>query len=604
MKTSLNIGACLAALIIPLTSLAASKPPADDIGKDVVVPVEKNGEKKVLLIGLDGVQLEQMQQIATPNMDRLIVKKAYTGGITGTASEQGTSSGPGWSTILTGVWANKHGVTSNGSGLANPQFPSIFKRLRLELPDAKIASVVNWSQPNTRYFPNDVVTNDLTLSGLSDDAVTNKGVELIQSGYDFIFLHIDDPDGAGHSHGFGSQYSASVKTADNQVGQLLNAVDQSPHDWLVLVTTDHGRQPVSGRNHGNQTKEEKTIFIASNKTLNQEHSNVANGLENQDFDNIYGYAAQTSLVPTALRYLGISIEKDWLLDGIPLLGDSGVRKVMPASSSNYDITWLSESNGNIDIYRNQQFVTQVAANTSGWSDTAELSGLADYSLVKNNTPAALRLNKANITAALSWDATRAYFFRADSRYIRFAKALDKTDAGYPKTTSNSSWPGFNDQGGNVIAAFEKQLGSSYYFFANGQYVRYNNVLDKADSGYPKAINNSSWPGLGDYADKITAALRGNGDKVYFFLNDGRYLRFDLDDDQVDSGYPKAINNDTWPGLGEYANDIQAAVKWNNDRAYIFLSGQRYIRYDLSADKADSGYPAKVTSESWQGVMNP
>ncbi|UTW47811.1 alkaline phosphatase family protein [Bacterioplanoides sp. SCSIO 12839] len=604
MKNTFRLCVCLTALLIPLSGYTASKPPAPGTGDSVTPPVDKSGDKKVLLIGLDGVQLEQMQQIATPNMDRLIVRKAYTGGITGTPSEQGTSSGPGWSTILTGVWANKHGVTSNGSGLANPQFPSIFKRLRNELPSAKIASVVNWSQPNTRYFPNDVATNDVTLSGLSDAAVTTKGVELIQSGYDFIFLHIDDPDGAGHGHGFGSQYSESVRTADNQVGQLLDAVDQSPHDWLVLVTTDHGRQPVSGRNHGDQTKEEKTIFIASNKTLNSEFNTVPSGLNNQDFSNLYAHPAQTSLVPTALRYLGISIDQNWLLDGTPLLGEAGVRKLLPAQGNDFDITWLAEENGNIDIYRNQEFVTQVAATESGWSDDAELQGLTDYSLVKNNTPAAIRLNKSNITAAVSWDSTRAYFFRDDSRYIRYAKVLDKADGGFPKTTNNDSWPGFGNQGAGVIAAFEKQLGSSYYFFTNGQYVRYNNTLDRADSGYPKAINNNTWPGLGDYANKITAALRGNGDKVYFFLSDGQYLRFDLNNDQVDAGYPAPVNNNTWPGLGDHAKDIQAAIKWNNDRAYIFLTGQRYIRYDLDADRADAGYPAKVNNTSWEGVLTP
>lgn len=302
--------------------------------------------------------------------------------------------------------------------------------------------------------------------------------------------------------------------------------------------------------------------------------------------------------------MGISIDQNWLLDGTPLLGEAGVRKLLPAQGNDFDITWLAEENGNIDIYRNQEFVTQVAATESGWSDDAELQGLTDYSLVKNNTPAAIRLNKSNITAAVSWDSTRAYFFRDDSRYIRYAKVLDKADGGFPKTTNNDSWPGFGNQGAGVIAAFEKQLGSSYYFFTNGQYVRYNNTLDRTDSGYPKAINNNTWPGLGDYANKITAALRGNGDKVYFFLSDGQYLRFDLNNDQVDAGYPAPVNNNTWPGLGDHAKDIQAAVKWNNDRAYIFLTGQRYIRYDLDADRADAGYPAKVNNTSWEGVLTP
>jgi len=602
MKTMLTRGLCALLSVTASLAFSASKPPAAD--PIIETPVEKTGDRKVLLIGVDGVQLEELQKVYTPNFDRLTIRKAYTGGITGTDTEQGTSSGPGWSTILTGVWANKHQITSNGSDLANPEFPSIFKRLRNAQPEAKIASVVNWSQPNTVYFRNEVGSNDVTLSGLSDSAVTSKGIELIQQGYDFIFLHIDDPDGAGHSSGFGNAYNESLITTDGYLGQLLNAINLSEHDWLVLLTTDHGRQPVTGYNHGNQTKEEKTIFIGSNKTLNKEFNSVAENLNNNDFSGLYGHPAQTSLVPTALRYLGVQIEKEWLLDGIPLIDEVGVRKLMPAQSGNADITWFSDEDNSIEVYRNNQFVTQVSSSNQAWSDNSNAKGIFDYVLVQNNTPASVRLNKSNIEAAVSWDAFRAYFFRDDQKYVRFAKVTDKADDGYPKVTSDDSWPGFGNNAPLLTAAFEKNTSTSYYFFSNGQYIRYNNTLDKADSGYPKPTDNSTWPGLGAYAQNITAALRWNNDKVYFFLNDGQYIRYDLSNDQVDAGYPQAINNDSWPGLGAYANDITAAVKWNNSTAYIFLTGQRYIRYSISDDQADAGYPVKINNSNWSGLMKP
>lgn len=224
--------------------------------------------------------------------------------------------------------------------------------------------------------------------------------------------------------------------------------------------------------------------------------------------------------------------------------------------------------------------------------------------MQNSTPAALRINKVAINAAVSWNSTRAYFFRDDQRYVRYAKVLDKADSGYPKATNNESWSGFGNNSNKLTAAFEKNSSISYFFFNDGQYIRFNNILDKAESGYPKAINNDTWPGLETYGNKITAALRWNNNKVFFFLNDGQYVRFDLSNDSIDSGYPKAINDETWPGLGSYANDITSAVKWNNDVAYIFLSNQRYIRYNFQQDKLDEGYPAKVNSKSWPGLMLP
>jgi phosphopentomutase len=35
-------------------------------------------------------------------------------------------------------------------------------------------------------------------------------------------------------------------------------------DWLVIVTTDHGRDAVTGRTHGGQSERERTIWIATN----------------------------------------------------------------------------------------------------------------------------------------------------------------------------------------------------------------------------------------------------------------------------------------------------------------------------------------------------
>ncbi|MBL4882271.1 MAG: alkaline phosphatase family protein [Oleispira sp.] len=591
-------------MLLTVDALSASNKPVALSDIELPDAVAITGDKKVLLIGIDGLQFEELQKVSTPNFDRLTINKAYTGGITHSNSEQSTSSGPGWSTILTGVWANKHQITSNSSDLANPKFPSIFKRLRDAQPQAKIASIMNWGTPNTSYFRNDVTGNDIILNGLVDKDVTLKGVELIQQGYDLVFLHLDDPDHAGHSTGFGPAYNKSIQITDQYLGLLLNAVNQSHHDWLVLITTDHGRHPITGYGHGNQTKEEKTIFIGSNKTLNAEFTQPLSDLNNHDFNNLYGNPAQTSLTPTALRYLDIEIEKEWLLDGIPLVDNLGVRKLMPTSTGNNDIAWSSLEDVQIELYRNGQFLTQLNTSDQGWSDDTEIPGIFDYALVQNFTPAALRLNKIDINAAVSWGSSHAYLFRNDQRYVRYAKVFDKASPGYPKDTNNSSWPGFDTHADQLIAAFEKDISTSYYFFNNGHYIRYNNILDKAETGYPKIVNNDTWPGLEGYANKITAALRWNNNKVYFFLDNGQYIRFDLTNDRVDSGYPKAINSQTWPGLESYSMDITSAVKWNDNVAYIFLTHQRYLRYKLNSDQVDNGYPSKVNANTWSGLMMP
>lgn len=562
---------------------------------------------KALLVGIDGAQFERIQALNTPNFDRLHIRRAYTGGIVGESSQQSTFSGPSWSTILTGNWVHKHQVTSNSSGLANPAYPSIFKRLKQANSNLKVASIVNWAPINTQFFANDVALINNVKNGLSDANVVTEAISFMNSGGDFTFVHLDGPDHAGHSYGFGSAYDASILTADQQVGQLLNAVEQlqqaSGDDWLVLVTTDHGRES-TGYNHGNQTFGEKTIFIASNKVLNQEFSEHVTNLANTAFNSIYGYAAQTSIAPTLLRHMGVEPQISWQLDGIPLLGNLGVRKVM--ASANTDIAWYSDSTGTVDIYRNGTYVDSVLASSLGWTDPAVVQGVPDYTLVLNSTPVSYRgaILNVDITAALNWSASRAYFFRSDGRYVRYNKTTDQSDSGYPVDITNSNWSGVGDYKYLITASFNAENGKSYFFLSDGNYIQYDNATDKADSGYPKPTNNTNWPGLGSYAQDIRATLRWNGNKVFFFFANGTYSRYDLVNKRVDGGYPKPINDNTWPGLGNYATQITEAIKWDTSRAHFFLTGQRYIRYSISNDAADAGYPAALNNTTWPGLLNP
>ncbi|MCK7598262.1 hemopexin repeat-containing protein [Microbulbifer sp. CAU 1566] len=563
------------------------------------------GERKVLLVGIDGVQFEKLQTLNTPNFDRLYVEQAYTGGIDGAESQQSTYSGPGWSTILTGVWANKHQVTSNSSGLANSAFPSLFKRIKEADSNHWVGSIVNWSPINTQFFTQDLSNADLIQSGLSDDQVTAQAVARINSGIaDFLFLHLDEPDHAGHSYCFGSAYNNSITDSDARLGQLLDAVDARNalgENWLVLVTTDHGRDTL-GCNHGAQTSNEKTIFIASNQMLNLEHSEKVTDISNTDFNGIYGHSAQTAIAPTVLRHLGITLDSNWMLDGTPMIGTTGVRKLLPGNSSTAE--WYAQSPGQVSVYRNGVLVDSVDALSRAWQDLSDFHGTADYVLVQDQTPVAIRRSRLDITAALDWNVSRAYYFRDDSQYVRYNKTSDSADSGYPLEVSDNTWPGLGSYASQIVAAFKASSSKGYFFLADGRYLRYDLNSDSVDSGYPKDVNNSSWPGLAPYATQIRAALKWPNSKVYFFLADGSYLRYDMNNDSLDGGYPKPINNSTWPGMADYAMDITAAHQWNSSRAYIFLSNQRYLRYSISGDQVDSGYPRAINGNTWPGLMNP
>ncbi|WP_047391559.1 hemopexin repeat-containing protein [Chitinibacter sp. ZOR0017] len=86
--------------------------------------------------------------------------------------------------------------------------------------------------------------------------------------------------------------------------------------------------------------------------------------------------------------------------------------------------------------------------------------------------------------------------------------------------------------------------------ADGRYLRYDKSADQVESGYPKAIDDNSWPGLGKYAQQIAAILRWTGGKMMFFLKDGSYLRYDLWANSIDAGYPRLVTPTTLQGLAE------------------------------------------------------
>jgi hypothetical protein len=199
-----------------------------------------------------------------------------------------------------------------------------------------------------------------------------------------------------------------------------------------------------------------------------------------------------------------------------------------------------------------------------------------------------------LDAVVEWDNGKAYFFKGRN-YVRYDIKADRTDSGYPKPLNAENWPGIPWTDG--IDAVVNWGNGKAYFFKGGQYVRYDIKTDRADSGYPKPINNESWPGL-PWTGGIDAVVNWGNGKAYFFKG-GQYCRYDVKTDRVDPGYPKSINNENWPGV-PWSEGIEAAVNWRNGKAYFF-KGDQYIRYDVKADKADPGYPKPINNENWPGV---
>lgn len=127
------------------------------------------------------------------------------------------------------------------------------------------------------------------------------------------------------------------------------------------------------------------------------------------------------------------------------------------------------------------------------------------------------------------------------------------------------------------------------------FISYDMRMDRADTGFPRVIGADMWPG--NWASDIDAAVNWGDGKAYFFAG-SQYIRFDIARGEADPGYPKPINDRTWPGL--WPDGVDAAINWGDGKVYFFRDGH-YIRYDIARDRADPGYPYPVSDEYWPGL---
>jgi hypothetical protein len=190
--------------------------------------------------------------------------------------------------------------------------------------------------------------------------------------------------------------------------------------------------------------------------------------------------------------------------------------------------------------------------------------------------------------------TKAYFL-FDGLYARYDASADGVDPGYPKRIG-TEWNGFTAAGfaSGIDSAVEWGNGK-VYFFRGDQYLRYDINANRVDAGYPLSITDQ-WAGIGaaGFGSGIQAAVNWGNGKAYFFKGN-QYLRYDIAADRVDDGFPLNIG-DYWPGFAGlgFDSDIDAAVNWGNGKAYFF-KGDQYLRYDMAADAIDGGTTSSIDS---------
>lgn len=327
-------------------------------------------EKKVIFIIVDGIPADVIENSTIPNMKRIgQYKRAYTAGDLGTYTQTVTISAPGYMNVLTGTWGNKHNVSDNAVNYPNYNYKNIFRLFKEEQPNKKIGIFSTWTDNRVKLLGENLsnagnLTFDYKFDGYELDEITyphdssseyiknidqrvaNETANCIHNTPpDLSWVYLQYTDDVGHQYGDSQQFYQSINNLDQLIGQIYTAVEyrmkNHREDWLVVVTTDHGRDSQTGKHHGGQSERERTVWMITNYRET-----------NHYFEN--NLPAAVDILPTMARFVNLQIplQSNRELDGVSFIGDISIIKPnLTLTGDQLTIQWISlEKKGNVKIW--------------------------------------------------------------------------------------------------------------------------------------------------------------------------------------------------------------------------------------------------------------
>ena len=287
--------------------------------------VEAAASPKVVFVIVDGIPADVIERVPTPTIDAITAGGGYSratvGGPIGEPGETPTISAPGYMSLITGTWANKHNVYKNYGISPDYRYWNLFRLARSEKPELELAIFSTWTDnrtillgeglPEAGDWRFDVVVDGLEEDAARfpprpldahiadiDDAVSRDAARLIESeGPDLSWVYLQYTDDVAHEHGDSPELDQAVIDMDARLSLIWSAVQARQEafgeDWLIIVTTDHGRDAETGRGHGGQTERERTIWIATSS--------------HRLTPDFYSMPAIVDIYPSIAAHLGITI---------------------------------------------------------------------------------------------------------------------------------------------------------------------------------------------------------------------------------------------------------------------------------------------------------
>lgn len=328
-------------------------------------------KRKTVFVILDGIPADVLESVNTPIIDKISAEGGYTralmGGDPETHTKTPTISAVGYNSLLTGTWAYKHNVWGNKIKEPNYNYWNIFRIARENDPNSKIAVYSTWEENRTKLIGESLpeagnIKMDYAFDGFENDTVRfphkpdrkfildidelvskEAGRHIAEEAPDLSWVYLEFTDDIGHKFGDSPEMINAVKLADKQVERIWEGIKEreNNHDeeWLIVITTDHGRDEETGKHHGGHSARQMEIWIVTNsKNTNERFS--------EDKPEM------VDIVPSIVKFMGYEIP-DILkneLDGAPFIGDVSVAdfRAVQKEDSLY-LSWTPYSDGKAEI---------------------------------------------------------------------------------------------------------------------------------------------------------------------------------------------------------------------------------------------------------------
>ncbi len=212
----------------------------------------------VIVISIDGARPDAILQANTPVMQDL----AETGIVDWQAQTvfQPVTI-PAHTSLLTGLDPSEHRIIHNRFTTLRIEPPTF---ISLAQADGYRTAIIAGKEKFLTFHQDEDTYYEFIRTG--DPGVTDKTIEILNEGYEVLFVHLPNTDFFGHSTGWMSDtYIYELSNTDANIGRIIEALEELEirETTLLIITADHGGHD---KVHGLNIPEDMTIPMIVNGT--------------------------------------------------------------------------------------------------------------------------------------------------------------------------------------------------------------------------------------------------------------------------------------------------------------------------------------------------